>query len=511
MSIELTTKSIGTEKTLFDGFCDQSIDCDMNLPDYCPDVMRILRCTVQPSVISSKLAGDRAIADGNASIRVIYSDEKNRICCYETDYPFSKHAELSTPADNAVLICSAKCDYVNCRAVSKRRIDIHGTVSLHFRVCCRADESVISSACGEEVQLKRKGIDMSSVAAVTSKCFQLSEVKNVGEGNDGIGRIVYSHASPVVTETKIIKGKILLKGELSVDVIYCSDSRENECMKLNYALPFNEIAEASELNENCIAQTNIIVQKLTAEPKTDNDGEYRYMNISADLCASVTAYEAASVSIITDVYSTRTEIEAEYKSSDFAKIQQFFNDTCMCRQSIDLKSAEPQKLFACLAGDPEYKCSFSDGKMNIVGKIPLCIIATDKDGTPVSCEREAEFEYQRTVEKCRKSFTCTPQVSVTGYSCQLSADGTADFKAELFVSAVILENSKESYLSSLTVTDGCRKKEHKSCLTVYFCSGKESLWDIARRYNTTVEEIMEENELSADYIENKSVLMIPVK
>ena len=511
MSIELTTKSIGTEKTLFDGFCDQSIDCDINLPDYCPDIMRILKCTVQPSIASSKLAGDRAISDGSAVIRIIYSDEKNRICCCESDYPFSKYAELPSPADSTVLVCTAKCDYVNCRAVSKRRIDIHGTISLHFRVFCRAEKSVISSACGEQVQLKRKGIDISSTAAVASKCFQLSEVKDVGNGNDGIGKVICVQGSPIVTETKIIRGKILIKGELSVRVVYCSDSSDNQCVQLLSSIPFNEIAEAAEFNDSCIAQTYVTVSRLTAEPKTDNDGEYRYMNINADLCAAVTAYESASLSIITDAYSTKTEIEAGYDTADFTRISQCFNDSCVCRQSLDLKSSEPKSIFTCIASEPEYKCSFSQGRMNIKGKIPLCIIATDKDGVPAACEREAEFEYQRTVENAVKNSVCMPQISVTGYSCLLSSDGTAEFKAELFISAIIFESTKEKYLSSLNVTDGCRQKEQKPSLTVYFCSGKESLWDIARKYNSTVEEIMEENELSADYIENKSVLMIPIK
>ena len=42
---------------------------------------------------------------------------------------------------------------------------------------------------------------------------------------------------------------------------------------------------------------------------------------------------------------------------------------------------------------------------------------------------------------------------------------------------------------------------------------KEALiaWDIARKYNTTVEDIMSENELTSDEISEKMMLMIPVK
>ena len=47
MSIELTKTDIGTAEVLYDNFAEQGIDCDISLPDYCPDIMRILRCSVK--------------------------------------------------------------------------------------------------------------------------------------------------------------------------------------------------------------------------------------------------------------------------------------------------------------------------------------------------------------------------------------------------------------------------------------------------------------------------------
>ena len=71
MSIELTTRSIGTKEIFYDDFVEQGVDCDITMPDYCPDIMRIIKCTVSTSITSTKLIGDRATADGNAKIRII--------------------------------------------------------------------------------------------------------------------------------------------------------------------------------------------------------------------------------------------------------------------------------------------------------------------------------------------------------------------------------------------------------------------------------------------------------
>lgn len=511
MGIELTTKSIGTEKIYFDGCAEQGVDCDISLPDYCPDIMRILKCTVQTDITNSKIIGDRATADGNAKITVIYSDEKNNVCSYKTDYPFSKYVELSGTYDSAVLVCSAATDYVNCRAVSKRRIEIHGVISVKFRVCGTSCDTLISSAAGDGIQLKKKGIEISSAVASACKSFQLSAVEEVGNNLPGIGKIINCLASPLVLETKIIKGKLLIKGELALRIIYSSDNAENETAVLGCSLPFNEIVEAGNFNDSCVTDIRLNVTQLNAEPKVDNDGEYRYMNISSEVCAYVTAYENSDIKAITDAYSTQVETDMTYSLCDFRKIECNFTDTISVRQNIDISSLKPQKIYAAVVSEPESKCSFTDRKTEIKGKVPLSLIIIDADGSPVSCEREAEFEYTHSTESDIINPECSPSLLISGFSCTLNGDGTAEFKAEISVSAVVFSNSREKVLSEIKVPDENRKKEKKSSLTVYFCSGKESLWNIAKHYNTTVEEIMEENGLTADYLENKTMLMIPIK
>ena len=347
MSIELTRTDIGTTEVLYDNFAEQGIDCDISLPDYCPDIMRILRCSVTNSITNSKISGDRATVDGNAKIRIVYADEKNGIYCYEQDYPFSKFTELSQAYDGAVLCTSAKTEYANCRAVSKKRIDIHGVVSIRFKIVGIKKDSVITDAEGDGIQLKKKKIGTDNAVAVVMKKFQLSQTEEADGGE--IGKIFYSCASPVLSETKIIKGKILLKGEVVIKVMYCSATGENESVCVNYNLPFSEIVDIENIDDSCKVSVGFNVDQVQAEPKTDNDGEYKYLNLACDICAVVTAYKAEDICIITDAYSTQKEIDAKYKTASFTQILQNLSDSIICRESIDLSSMNPDWFYDAFA------------------------------------------------------------------------------------------------------------------------------------------------------------------
>lgn len=510
MSIELTSRSIGLGETYYDNFVEQGVDCDVTLPDYCPDIMRIIKCTVSNSVTNSKLIGDRATADGNAKIRLIYADEKNNVCCYDQDYPFSKYAELSSAYDNVFLCCTAKTEYVNCRAVSKRRVDIHGIVSIHFRVVGNSKTSLVSDACGDGIQLKRKGIDIDDVVSVATKTFEVSQVENVGDTNGGIGKVLDVFCSPMLNESKIIKGKILLKGEMYVRVLYCSDTPDGGPCVLCCNLPFNEVVEVADVNDECRVDVKMHATRMSAEPKTDNDGEYRYMNINTEITALVTAYAKQSVRVVTDAYSTDTEIDTKYTPMQLSQICNSFKESIICKQSLDVSALSPQKLYNFTLSAPESKCFTENGKLTVSGKVPVSLIVIDSEGTPILCEREAEFEYSKAVDDMVGVF-CNPQVCIGGCSATLTGDGKVDFKAEVFITATVFKNVNERVLTTLEACEGGMKKDKKSAVVIYFCTGGESVWDIARRYNTTVEEIMVENDLSADYLENKRMLLIPVK
>ena len=47
-------------------------------------------------------------------------------------------------------------------------------------------------------------------------------------------------------------------------------------------------------------------------------------------------------------------------------------------------------------------------------------------------------------------------------------------------------------------------------LTIYYASEGEEIWDIAKRYNTAVSEIMENNALTEPTVASRRTLLIPI-
>ena len=68
---------------------------------------------------------------------------------------------------------------------------------------------------------------------------------------------------------------------------------------------------------------------------------------------------------------------------------------------------------------------------------------------------------------------------------------------------------KMPLITDIAINDNALKDKAQPMLTVYFADRGERIWDIAKKYNTTAELIMQENDLSVTELENNQRLLIP--
>jgi hypothetical protein len=86
---------------------------------------------------------------------------------------------------------------------------------------------------------------------------------------------------------------------------------------------------------------------------------------------------------------------------------------------------------------------------------------------------------------------------------RIIAELTAEAIAEIRVS----ELYSDRYVCELKECTPEKKK--RPALTVYYCDGGEKIWDIAKRYSTTVALIKSENGIDGDIVSKKRMLLIP--
>ena len=90
MDFQEIRKEVSVPEILFDDFDEQPVDCDFVLPDYCPDIQKILKCKVMPGISSYGVSDGTLRCQGVCDIRVLYVDAKgDSLRCCEFTKEFS--------------------------------------------------------------------------------------------------------------------------------------------------------------------------------------------------------------------------------------------------------------------------------------------------------------------------------------------------------------------------------------------------------------------------------------
>ena len=224
MKFNAETKMLGFIETDFELAAEQSVEADISLPDYCPEIKRILKCTVTADILSVQSSDDKITAQGNAAVKVIYIGDNDKLSAYEQNCPVQKSIEFDRFRSGNSVTVRAVTDYVNCRAVSSRRIDIRGMLTFVFKSVRKREENILTGADGNGIQLLSSDYSYADLKTVTEKPFFLTEVIELPSEKPVIGRIINSSAYISVSEKKVINNKMLIKGDCYIKLYYISEN-----------------------------------------------------------------------------------------------------------------------------------------------------------------------------------------------------------------------------------------------------------------------------------------------
>ena len=101
MECKAAGESVFATEVLFEGNVEQAVDTELTLPDYCPDIGKLLKCRLVPMITSREVNFDSLAVEGNARISVIYLDDRDKkIRCCERDYPFKASVPYDDTTEN---------------------------------------------------------------------------------------------------------------------------------------------------------------------------------------------------------------------------------------------------------------------------------------------------------------------------------------------------------------------------------------------------------------------------
>ena len=505
MTYDLNKYSISYLDLIFSGVQEVPIDSDITLPDYCPDIGKILKCQVSASVLSRNISGDRLAVEGVSFIELLYSDvDKNIIRCFKTEIPFSQNFSINSSSNPEVATFNVKREYINCRAVSPRKIDVHGAFSLRASVFGKKNIDVTNDIVGEDIKLRKHDVSFSQLNSILQHQFNINETLDLGSDKPSPEFIVKSNLNINDLDCSCENDQINFSCKLNVKILYVDDIETGELNSVEYNIPVNETIDAQGVMDDNICK--IIPEIVSHEERISSDSESPSNLINEDIKLMITCFtfQNDEISVISDAYSTEYNVELSNENISLNKFSKILCENVFHEETCDILTSKIIDIWT-----DSSLVTFSNDSLN--SKVNICVLALDSDFVPFYFERELQFSTKLDSDISSQDLSKSQfflSVQKIDYKILNKNSVELKLKAQIFYNLCSTENVK--VVSEVYSDDSCkREKDSNTSLIIYYADAGEDLWDIAKKYCTTVDKIKDENEFDFDVLDSNRVILIP--
>lgn len=509
MEYKLKKDRIAVCETAFDSFTELPIESDLLLPDYCPDIVKVLKCQARPAFTKTEVNGDKCVLEGAAAITIYYTGEDGKLHSSEHKVDFLKTLELKTTPQNPVVFCTLKEDYLNCKAVSQRRVDVRGAFSIMIKILSSTEEEMICAAEGAGLQLSHRPIRSSELVGTAGKKFTVREDLELGQERPPMDYIIRHSEKIRTTEWKVSAGKVIAKGELEVLLEY-QPRDEGERQTVQFQLPVSQMLDLDGAGEESACHVCFDLLWSALHPQTDADGLTRAAAGEFTLSLRCVALRENTVLPAIDAYSTQYELQQSQKPASLLLELDGLPQSWDLEQTAQLPDylKKPQDFWCETSA---LAASIQENALTVSGKLRYCMLGTDADGAPAYFEQAQEIAQTYQLETTADDYLL--ELALTADDCryELTDKNNLQCRCRLKADGMILGVTPISFITGIKVDETREKKrEPESAMTIYYADEGESIWSIAKRYNSSISAVMEENGLEDEFLPEKKIVLIPM-
>ncbi|MGI6668205.1 MAG: DUF3794 and LysM peptidoglycan-binding domain-containing protein [Acetivibrionales bacterium] len=388
------------------------------------------------------------------------------------------------------------------KLLNSRKVNVKTIISLYGRVTDQSEQYITQDFTGsDDIQVLRNTISVNSYIGDCRMECPVGEILDIPAGKPSVLEILRSDVKIAAKEYKALENKIIANGELNISTLYVSDDETRSIQFVEHEIPFNHLIDIPGANEDSYCNIDFELGDILAEAVEDEDGELRQLKYDVNLVIFAECYGAKNVEIVEDAYNPYSRVILEREELKLEELVTENKSQVTLKETIELDEAAPVilELFNVLGRLSLSGSEISDGRVMVEGVVVSNILyLADNAEQPVYCAgREIPFKQTVNMEGAEAGMGLGVEMDIEHLSYSIVSP------KEVEVRFVIGINTRLNRQVSLPVISDAseqpldeKRLEEQPGIIVYFVQPGDTLWSIAKRNCTTVDELVRNNDLA---------------
>jgi len=246
----------------------------IEVPDAKPDVDKVLSKEAKAKVRNVSIVPDKVIVEGTLSMQVMYVAFKpdQSVHSMHGEIKFTTFVDVkgAEPGNDAFVEITVEDVSLSPSKDDPRKFNVAAVLSVFVKVTEVDELDILTSTPEGNEALETQDITVEHM--VDDKAVKqviVSDTFEVPEEKPEVEKILDSKAEVEITDKRILTGKVILDGEVKIQVMYVAMEPDQSVHELSRTIKFSEFVEVPEARPGMNVQVHFQVEAVDVQPVID--------------------------------------------------------------------------------------------------------------------------------------------------------------------------------------------------------------------------------------------------
>lgn len=499
MEVEVSKERICINKLVAEKKELVFVQNDIIVPDSKPDILNTINITGNCLIYKKEITDDKVKLEGTIKTYVMYlPDSKNEnLRALNFDLDFSENIAMQGARDGMILVTKAVVKDMECKLINGRKITVKAGIEFDLKLYSNEDVDIISGINNiEDIQTLNQTFNVNSLIGNGKTVVYAKDTLTV-DAKDEVAEILKVDVDLINKDLKLSYNKVLTKTEADVRIMYLTE--DNRIGRVDGKIPVVGFIDIEKISDDNICDVNYEIKNIQIRL---NPAEEHSIYVELEVEPNCMVYEKKEIKLIQDLYSPRYNLEFSQKKVLSVADKSEETKTYTIKENMEVAGLEGGNLLDVEVVPSLSNIKVTKTKITYSGEINLNFIFKTENSLN-SRMSKIPFEVSEENTYKEENINIDTELSVGNTSFEVQAAGKVKAEVELEILAKISKNVNMNIIENITISGEETTEDDYDSLILYIVKEGDTLWKIAKTYNSTVENLSRLNGI--EDVENISV------
>ena len=484
-------KNINLDRSLNKESTQILIEGEILAPDSKPDIGQILQADTDVLVERFEIGSDRINYKIKFGLGILYLSEGSlqSLVISKVAEDFINVTGITKEASVKLIASLAGIEYV---LINDRKVSYKAVVNVSATTIVKETYEVISSIEAEEGEIfsQKSEITVSEFLKTINDRITIKEELELPENKGVIEEILKTNTRTLNIETRQTAAGLSISGILNLSLLYRAsgaiDFLEKD-ISFNSTIPLE--------SETALTETTLDIIDTHIKLIQNADGEERLIDAEVTIAVTVIASEKTSIELLTDAYSISENTQLETENINYPDFILQGRSQANLKEIVQVEGPEMLQVFRTSGIVILDDVEIYEDKIVAEGIVEVDILYIAKSDTTPMYSFKTSIPFKHVIEAlgAKESSLADVYALIDSIHFNMLTEKEIELRIAINFTNSVTENKVLTAVKEVAFLE--LEEDNSASITIYIVAKGDTLWQIAKRYRTSVEELVELNEI----------------